>query len=69
MSEQRAAEAPESWVRVERHGGSGEVAELVLARVGAMNAISTEMARQLAAATVVIQRDPVIDISSIGRHH
>ena len=39
------------WVRVERHGGSGEVAELVLARVGAMNAISTEMARQLAAAT------------------
>ncbi|WP_374927788.1 enoyl-CoA hydratase/isomerase family protein [Kytococcus sedentarius] len=51
MSEQRAAEAPESWVRIERHGGSGEVAELVLARVGAMNAISTEMARQITAAT------------------
>ena len=51
MTDQPPADSPESWVRIERHGDSGQVAELVLARTGAMNAISTEMARRLSAAT------------------
>ncbi len=38
------------WVVVRRHGAGGHVAELVLDRVRAMNAISTEMARCVTAA-------------------
>ena len=41
----------QSFVRVQRHGDSGHVAELVLDRVAAHNALSTEMARQLATTT------------------
>lgn len=41
----------ERFVRVERHGDRGHVAELVLDRAAAHNALSTEMARQVAAAT------------------
>lgn len=51
MSDPSTPDRPEDWVRIERHGEDGEVAELVLARTGAMNAISTEMARRISAAT------------------
>ncbi|SNC71430.1 short chain enoyl-CoA hydratase [Kytococcus aerolatus] len=50
--------SPESWVRIEWHGQEHEVAELVLARTEAMNAISTEMARQIAAATTELAASP-----------
>jgi enoyl-CoA hydratase/carnithine racemase len=39
-------------VRIERHGDGGHVAELVLDRPEAMNAVSTAMARAIASATV-----------------
>jgi enoyl-CoA hydratase/carnithine racemase len=38
-------------VRIERHGADGHVAELVLDRPEAMNAVSTAMAEAIAAAT------------------
>ncbi len=38
-------------VRVERHGEGGHVAELVLDRPEAMNAVSTAMAPAIASAT------------------
>jgi enoyl-CoA hydratase/carnithine racemase len=50
-------------VRVERHGEGGHVAELVLDRPEAMNAVSTEMARALARATQALAEDP--DVRSV----
>lgn len=47
----------ETMVRVERHGEAGRVAEVVLDRPGAMNAISTGLAEQLAAATRELAAD------------
>jgi enoyl-CoA hydratase/carnithine racemase len=44
-------------LRVERHGESGVVAELVLDRPGALNAVSTGLARELAAATADLAAD------------
>ena len=44
-------------VRIERHGEGGHVAELVLDRPEAMNAVSTAMARALASATAELAAD------------
>ncbi|GAB3679321.1 enoyl-CoA hydratase/isomerase family protein [Angustibacter aerolatus] len=46
------------YVRVERHGE--HVAELVLDRPQAMNAVSTELARQLRDATTALAADPTV---------
>lgn len=45
------------WVTVRRHGEEDHVAELVLDRPRALNAISTEMARQVAAACAALAAD------------
>ena len=47
----------EQMIRIERHGDDGEVAELVLDRPSAMNAISTDMARALADACAQLAAD------------
>jgi enoyl-CoA hydratase/carnithine racemase len=44
-------------VRIERHGDGGHVAELVLDRPEAMNAVSTAMARAIASATTELAAD------------
>jgi enoyl-CoA hydratase/carnithine racemase len=46
--------------RVERHGERGRVAELVLDRPEALNAVSTELARDLTAATTALAADPTV---------
>ncbi len=45
-------------VRIERHGDGGHVAELVLDRAEAMNAVSTAMAHALGRATKELAGDP-----------
>ncbi|WP_270886408.1 enoyl-CoA hydratase/isomerase family protein [Pedococcus sp. 5OH_020] len=47
-------------VRVERHGDDGHVAELVLDRPQAMNAVSTAMAQSLTRATADLAEDPAV---------
>jgi enoyl-CoA hydratase/carnithine racemase len=47
-------------VRVERHGEDGHVAELVLDRPEAMNAVSTAMARAIGEATGALAADPTV---------
>lgn len=47
-------------VRIERHGDDGHVAELVLDRPSAMNAVSTAMARAVGEAAASISADPTI---------
>ncbi|HNV13049.1 MAG TPA: enoyl-CoA hydratase-related protein [Dermatophilaceae bacterium] len=47
-------------VRIERHGDGGHVAELVLDRPEAMNAVSTAMAEAIAAATSALAADPSV---------
>jgi enoyl-CoA hydratase/carnithine racemase len=44
-------------VRIERHGDGGHVAEIVLDRPEAMNAVSTAMAEAIAAATAEVAAD------------
>ena len=51
---------PELLVRVERHGDGGHVAELVLDRPGAMNAVSGAMAEAIGAATRELSADPQV---------
>ena len=51
------AAAPAPLVQIVRHG-DGHVAELVLDRPGAMNAVSTAMAEAIAAATSSLAADP-----------
>ncbi|MET8678587.1 enoyl-CoA hydratase-related protein [Streptomyces sp. NPDC004647] len=63
MSEQRYGE----WVVVRRHGG--HVAELVLDRVKAMNAVSTEMARCLAQACAALGEDPSVRVVVLTSSH
>ena len=46
-----AEAAPRPLVRIERHGADRHIAELVLDRPEAMNAVSTAMAQAIAAAT------------------
>ncbi len=53
MGEERYGE----WVAVRRHGEGGHVAELVLDRVKAMNAVSTQMARCLTEACDALAAD------------
>ncbi|AEW96183.1 MULTISPECIES: enoyl-CoA hydratase/isomerase family protein [Streptomycetaceae] len=58
MAEATAAEERfGEWVAVRRHGDGGHVAELVLDRVKAMNAVSTEMARCVTAACQAVAAD------------
>jgi enoyl-CoA hydratase/carnithine racemase len=48
------------FVRIERHGDSGHVAELVLDRPSAHNAISTAFAAELATATTTLAGDRTV---------
>jgi len=54
-----AASGP-GHVRIERHGDGGAVAELVLDRPEALNAVSTALAADLAAATAALAADPTV---------
>ena len=56
-------------VRIERHGEGGHVAELVLDRPEAMNAVSTAMARALAAATTELAQDPGVRAVLVTSSH
>lgn len=56
-------------VRVERHGEEGIVAELVLDRPEAMNAVSTAMAEALAAATRELAGDPGVRAVVVSSSH
>jgi len=47
-------------VRIERHGPEGHIAELVLDRPEAMNAVSTAMARAIGSATAALAADPQV---------
>ena len=51
---------PRLLVRIERHGDGGHVAELVLDRPEAMNAVSTAMAEAIAAAPSALAADPSV---------
>lgn len=53
-------QSSDSVVAVRRHGPADAVAELVLDRPGAHSALSTELARQLAAATRALADDPSV---------
>lgn len=57
------------WVAVRRHGAHGHVAELVLDRVKAMNAISTEMARNLHAACDALADDADVRVAVLTSSH
>ena len=67
----KAARAP--WIATLDGDGQNDPADIpkLLAEVvsSAPPPLQAPSSRQLAAATVVIRRDPVIDISFIGRHH
>lgn len=54
------ADPSQQFVTVLRHGDAGHVAEVVLDRPQAHNALSTEMARQLAAATGALAADRTV---------
>ena len=56
-------------VRIERHGEDGHVAELVLDRPEAMNAISTEMAHALGRATREVAGDPTVRAVVVSSTH
>lgn len=56
-------------VRIERHGDGGFVAELVLDRPEAMNAISTAMAQALADATGELATDPSVRCIVVTSSH
>lgn len=56
-------------VRIERHGEGGHVAELVLDRPEAMNAVSTDMARALAAATGELAEDETVRAVVVSSTH
>jgi len=49
-------------VSITRHGPEGHIAELALDRPEAMNAVSTEMARQLGAACAGLSADPDVRV-------
>ena len=49
-----------SLVRIERHGEGQHVAELVLDRPEAMNAVSTAMAQAISEATTALSGDPAV---------
>jgi enoyl-CoA hydratase/carnithine racemase len=56
-------------VRIERHGEGGHVAELMLDRPEAMNAVSTAMARAIAAATTALAQDPDVRAVVVSSSH
>ena len=56
-------------VRIERHGEGGHVAELVLDRPEAMNAVSTEMAHALGRATREVADDPTVRAVVVSSTH
>ena len=60
--------APE-LVRIERHGDGGHVAELLLDRPEAMNAVSTAMAHALGRATRELAGDPTVRAVVITSTH
>lgn len=69
MGEAAGGERYGEWVRVERHGGGtsqgkpwGRLAELVLDRPRAMNAVSTEMAASIAAACAALGADRSVSV-------
>jgi enoyl-CoA hydratase/carnithine racemase len=62
MVEERYGE----FVGVRRHGERGRVAELVLDRPGAMNAVSTEMAGSIAAACAALGGDRTVSVTVVS---
>lgn len=56
-------------VRIERHGDGGHVAELVLDRPEAMNAVSTEMANALGRATRELAQDRTVRAVVVSSTH
>ncbi|SES42809.1 Enoyl-CoA hydratase/carnithine racemase [Pedococcus cremeus] len=56
-------------VRIERHGEGGHVAELVLDRPEAMNAVSTDMARAIAAVTGEVADDETVRAVVVSSSH
>lgn len=59
----------EQMVRIERHGEKGAVAELVLDRPSAMNAISTDMATALAEACAQLAADRGTQVVVVTSSH
>ncbi|MFD5191443.1 enoyl-CoA hydratase/isomerase family protein [Streptomyces sp. NPDC058357] len=64
-SEQRFGE----FVVVRVHEGQEHVAELVLDRPKAMNAVSTDMARSIAAACAALAADPAVRVTVLTSSH
>jgi enoyl-CoA hydratase/carnithine racemase len=60
---------PGQPVRIERHGDGGHVAELLLDRPEAMNAVSTAMAEAMAAATSELAVDPSVRAVVVSSTH
>ena len=56
-------------IRVERHGEAGHVAEVVLDRPEAMNAVSTAMAHALGRATRELAADPRVRVAVVSSTH
>ncbi|MDX3803254.1 enoyl-CoA hydratase/isomerase family protein [Streptomyces sp. AK04-3B] len=65
MGEERFGE----FVLVRRHGDGGHVAELVLDRPKAMNAVSTEMARSIAVACAALGEDREVRVVVVTSTH
>jgi enoyl-CoA hydratase/carnithine racemase len=62
------SESP-ALVRIERHGEGAHVAELLLDRPEAMNAVSTAMAQAIAAATDELAADPTVRAVVVSSTH
>src|SRR5665647_3367374 len=60
MSESSTPTRP--MVMITRHGPGGHIAELALDRPEAMNAVSTQMARELGAACAELSADPDVRV-------
>jgi enoyl-CoA hydratase/carnithine racemase len=59
----------ERLVDILRHGEGGHVAELVLDRYDALNAVSTAMARAIGAATAQLAADPTVRVVVLTSSH
>ncbi len=64
-----AEAAPRPLVRIQRHGADRHIAELVLDRPEAMNAVSTAMAQAIAAATSALAADPDVRCVVLSSSH
>ncbi|PWI43826.1 enoyl-CoA hydratase-related protein [Streptomyces sp. ICBB 8177] len=69
MTEQQQTQRYGEWVAVRRHGDRGFVAELVLDRVKAMNAISTRMAGDVGAACADLAADAGVRVVVLTSTH